>query len=240
MRLHCFAFVAVAALCTTAFGNDLLTFTQVQNEDVEAKSKSRGQAAPEVSPVGQTVPTRLPIVVGPQTRVELANAHYIARVGGGSAFSLSPTGILEFEKGAVLLAAKVKNQEVELATAKSKFTVRLDGCLMMETTSNGGCKLIGLSGRNTITLEGGGKTTLAPGKLLFVLPEKSDFGPVVHISLPMLLSTSKLVNGFSQSLERIKDLRHASFAQNYRIRGRSKALVGDTISDTNYQVIFLK
>lgn len=161
-------------------------------------------------------------------------------MGGGSAFSLGPSGILEFEQGAVLLAAKGENQEVELATAKSKFMVRLNGCLIMETTSNGGCKLICLSGRNTITLKGGKQTTLAPGKLLFVLPEKSDFGPVVHISLPTLLSTSKLVNGFPQSLERVKDLRHASFAQNYRIRGRSKALVGDTISDTNYQVIFLK
>lgn len=240
MHLICLAFIAVAALCTTAFGNDPLTFTQVQNEDGEVKTQSQVKGSPGGSPVGKAVPVRLPIVVGPQTRVEFANARYVARIGGGSGFSLSPSGVLEFQQGALLLAAKGENQQVEVATAKSRFMARLSGCFIMETTSNGGCKLIGLSGRNTIVLPGGGQTVLTPGKLLFLLPEKSEFGPVVHISLPTLLSTSKLVTGFAQPLERIQDLRHASFAQNYRIKGKSKALVGDTVSDTNYQVLFLK
>lgn len=66
MHLNRFVFIAVAALCTTAFGIDPLTFTQVQNDGGDAKSKSHGQGAPEVSPVGKTVPTSLPIVVGPE------------------------------------------------------------------------------------------------------------------------------------------------------------------------------
>ena len=232
--------VAFLGLGLTALASEPLTFTQVQNGDLGKVSKTPSKPAAEASPVGQKVPTGLPIIIGDETRIEFGNTQYTARVGGGSALSVSPGGRLEFERGSVLLAPKGPKHQLELATQKSQFSVQFTGGLIVETTSNGGGKLICLSDHCTITLNGGRAKTLAPGELLFLIPGKNDFGPLVHINLAMLSATSNLIAGFPVPFERLPELRRAAFSQNSRIRGKSKALVGDATSDTNYQVIFLK
>lgn len=237
-RTWCLFFWILTAFTFESQATDPLVFKQVYDDQLVANKKSKSMSNSPL--IGQPLPVEMPIIIGRNSRIEVANKECTARIGGASQFLLNRNNDLKLSQGAVLLVPKTSAFKISMATEKCAFSVEGVGALAIESTSNGACKIMSLSSSTTIALSGGAKKTLAPGNLLFLLPGKQEFGPIVDIDLKVLFATSTLITGFERPLERIKDIRFAAFYQNYRIKGRSNALIGDANNEKNYQVIFVK
>lgn len=213
-------------------------FTQVY-ESVE-KAGEKGQAKAPSSLIGQPVPLDSPVLIGQHSRVEFEGADYVTRIGGPAEFECTPAGGIALRKGVILVQPVSKTFKLDFRTEKSAFTVEGGGCFQIETTTNGGCKVMLFTDRSKVRTSNGEEQWMTPGNLLFLVPGKNGFGPTLDIDLGLLCATSRLVNGFQRPLSRVKDFRAAAFFQKYRIKGKSNALVGDASNERDYEVIFVK
>lgn len=219
-----------------------ITITQVYDnlEAKQFKESEKDYLTTSSALVGKPVPLNTPIIVGRQSRFEIAHPQYILRVGGASKFEIRNNNEFTFSQGVILVQPLSEAFKLAIRTERSFFSVSGLGTFIMETTSNGGCKIIGLSDRTSITLTGGEARTIIPGKLVFVVPNNDQFGADMDIDLHALYSTSNLIHGFDQPLERFKALRYAVFFQMHEIEGKSNALIGDAKDGENFDVILME
>jgi len=221
-----------------AQASDAAKFTQVYENSEKGAEKPSSKTQSEL--LGKELPTDVPIVIGQHSRVEFGKRDYLARVGGIAQFQLTSAGGIKLSRGVVLIQPVSKEFKMDFTTEKSAFSVEGAGCFQIETTTNGGCKLMLLTGISKVRIAKGNEQSLIPGNLIFLLPGKTDFGPTLDIDLGLLCSTSRLVNGFQSPLSRVKEFRAAAFFQRYRTKGKSNALIGDASNERDYQVIFVK
>jgi len=215
-----------------------LVFTQVRDSlDVARDSKGVDSQSPLI---GRAVPAKIPLLVGLRSRVELSNSRFVVRVGGGSEVQLQPDGGLRVSQGAILIQPVASDFSVNVDTQNAAFSLEGIGCSVVERTSNGGCKLMVISDAVVVVLGNGSKKKLEPGNLMFIVPQKKEFGPVLNIDLLAFRATSALINGFERPLERLKAIRSAAYRQTFRIKSRTNALIGDAKNAENYDVLFFK
>lgn len=190
--------------------------------------------------VGTAIPLNTPIILGPRSRAEFGNSHCLVRVGAGSEVEILADLSLCLSRGSVLVQPRNGKVRLELSTKKAAFSVSGTGCFVVEATSNGGCKVISLSDSIDVLAKSNASSKIAPGNLLFVVPEETGFGPRLDVDLNVFRLTSGLVNGFDMPLESLPSIKTAAFRQSFKIKGRTNALIGDAKSSKNYDVVFLK
>ena len=107
---------------------------------------------------------------------------------------------------------------------------------MAEATGNGGLKIVLVSGSAQAGTDADGAKTLRPGQLLFVLGNPTRFGDLYDLDLPLLLRTSRLVNGFARPLPNLSRMRTSALIQELNLKKRYEALVGDAPNDEKVQM----
>jgi hypothetical protein len=186
------------------------------------------------------LPLKTPIAIGVGSRIEVCNDLFVLRAGGGTTVEFLGERTLNLKNGVILLDPKGEKQEMTVKTERAEFKIGGQSCSLVETTSNGGAKVICLSGKSAVSTVAATTRSLLPGNLLFCLPDKKSFGPQLDIDLRLLQRTSLLINGFPTPSIRSKEIRAAAFYQAHKVRSKSNAIVGDAKSDNQYDVIFVK
>jgi quercetin dioxygenase-like cupin family protein len=180
------------------------TFTDiVRSVDVLA------QPAKTASPAKLNEILRAPDLVrtGASSRAELtAPDQSITRIGANTVFSFAPDRReINLEQGSALFHSP---------SGRGGGTIRSGGAsaavsgttLIVATTpvthpnDKNGFKVILLEGAGNVTLASGKSRKLKAGQMVYVLPNHSDFGPILTINLPKLVAGSALINGFSHPL----------------------------------------
>ncbi len=246
MHKHLFILLALA---TFSFGFSLLsnaatglTITQVY-DSVEAKKyeAEKKEYSTTVSPlIGKQVPVDTPIIVGRESRFEIKGNDYVMRAGGTSKFTSQLDGSFKFDQGVIIVQPLKPEFTLTILTSKLSFKAHGIGAFIMETTSNGGCKIIALSEKPCIEIPHQSPRELIPGNLIFLVPDKNDFGPTVDIDLYTLYSTSALLHGFNQSLEKIGRIRFGAFFQSNEVDAKSNAIVGDAPDTQNFNIMVVE
>lgn len=159
----------------------------------------------------------------------------LIRFGQNTAVETSPRKIR------LLQGSFLRHAEEEILFAlsgkRSHAGVRLQkGSLMAQATSNGGLKIILLSGQAQIGTHADGAKTLRPGQLLFIKGAPAKFGDLYDLDLPLLLTTSRLVNAFPRPLPRQHHLKTSALIQQLNLKRSYQALIGDTPDDRTIQI----
>ncbi len=187
-----------------------------------------------------TVETGSLVATNEKAKLELvAKGGEILRLGSKTV-ALFPSGrTLRLKTGNALLYLPADSISVSFSTPVCGAEFNGSGTLLLEVTSNGGFKAIGLSGEPRITLADGTERIVQPGNLTFVLETPSKFGPILDLDLLTLISTSNLVSGFDEPLACNADLIRSMFFQRSRIRQRTRAFVGDAKDNQGFQLLNL-
>jgi hypothetical protein len=220
-------------VCTLAFAEPLTqsTFTEiVKDVNVVAASTKAAQAAN----VNELVKAPDLVRTGPESRAELtATDQTVTRIGANTVFSFEPAGRdMNLEKGNVLFHSPAGKGGGTIRSGGAAAAV-LGTTLIVSSTGTGGFKVILLEGKGTVTLPGGGSTTLKAGQLVYVLPGQAGFGPVMTINLGKLVGGSQLVNGFSHPLSSLPLIQNAIEAQNKELKNGQLQDTGVTPENFN-------
>ena len=156
-----------------------------------------------------TFPTESIIRIGQQSVIEFRNLNHIRIFNGSSLFSLS------------------KPQSLNLETNGTNIQLSGRGTFMLESPQGRNLKIIMLEGQVLLT-SAQAKQNLQAGQLVLVQAGTPDFGQTINIDLPLLLSTSRLVNNFSSALPSQSKLISAAKVQAVRLKKRYEALIGNT------------
>ena len=110
--------------------------------------------------------------------------------------------------------------------------------ILVESTTNGGLKLMCLAGKGLIAGQGtdGGKVELFPGELVFAKPQGKGFSDKLNVNLKTLVATSALVHEFPDYEGFRKDIGRAILDQQSLIRKRFRAVVGDARTPDTFDI----
>lgn len=122
------------------------------------------------------------------------------------------------------------------------------GAWIAQATGNDGLKLICLETEGDLVAGGGlepvgenpARIRLQPGEVVFLRPGGQAFGAAVTIFLKELLATSRLINGFSHPLPRIRRLGLLAAAQSERLKRVTNAFVAGAKDDDGFQLFVPK
>ena len=156
-----------------------------------------------------TFPTESIIRIGQQSVIEFRNLNHFRVFNGSSLFYLS------------------KPQSLNLETNGTNIQLFGRGTFMLESPQGRNLKIIMLEGQALLT-SGQAKQNLQAGQLVVVQAGTPDFGQTINVDLPLLLSTSRLVNNFSSALPSQSKLISAAKVQAVRLKKRYEALIGNT------------
>jgi hypothetical protein len=189
---------AAAGLAAGAAPLDTSTFTEII-KDVKTLSGANATTAPAQLHAVLNAPDR--VRTGPLSRAELtAPDQTITRVGANTVFSFEGGNRnLDLEQGSQLFHSPKGRGGGTIKSGGAAAAV-LGTTLIVVTTPHGGFKVIFLEGKGTVTLANGHTVTLQAGQLVFVLPGGDSFSPIYSFNLAKLVSSSLLVNGFTQPL----------------------------------------
>ncbi len=144
---------------------------------------------------------------GVSSRAELtAPDQTLTRVGANTVFSFAPSGReIDLAQGSVLFhspsgrgGGTIKSGGASAAVSGTTLIVATTP--VTQPDEKNGFKVILLEGKGTVTLGNGRMRNLKAGQMVFVLPNHSDFGPLLNINLGKLVAGSALVNGFTHQL----------------------------------------
>jgi hypothetical protein len=200
-------FGILLAIAVSAIAADLResTLVQVVNEVKVAPP----QAGEKDAKVNDTVRAPDKIRTGVKSRAELKAAdNTLTRIGQNTIFSFEQSGrVLNLEKGSVLFHSPAGRGGGTIKSAGASAAV-LGTTLIVAATQDGGFKCILLEGKGAITLPNGKTQRLEAGDMVYVPAGAQDFGGVTKIDLARLVEGSQLVNGFTDLLPTIADIRN--------------------------------
>src|SRR6185437_688368 len=163
------------------------TFTElVHNVDVLAQPTKN--AAP--AKLNEVVKAPDLVRTGVGSRAELtAPDQTLTRVGANTVFSFAPSGReINLEQGSVLFhspsgrgGGTIKSGGASAAVSGTTLIVATTP--VTHTNEQNGFKVILLEGSGRVTLGNGRHRNLKAGQMIFVLPNHSDFGPLLTINL---------------------------------------------------------
>ena len=185
------------------------TLTQGTFTDIVRTVEVLDQPTKNASPATLNELVKAPNLVrtGVGSRAELtAPDQTLTRIGANTVFSFAPSGReINLEQGSVLFHSP---------SGRGGGTIRSGGAsaavsgttLIVATTpvknpgDKNGFKVILLEGSGRVTLATGRYRILKAGQMIYVLPNQTDFGPLLTINLSRLVSGSALVHGFNHPL----------------------------------------
>ena len=108
--------------------------------------------------------------------------------------------------------------------------------IILETTGNGGFKLIPLEAKGYFSTAKDGKKEARAGQLLFVVDNPSDFGDAYDIDLMLMLRSSLLINSFPDPLPTFERIGLAIYSQELKLKGKYDALIGNAPTKDKVQL----
>ena len=148
------------------------------------------------------------VKTGANSRIALeAGDETIVRAGSNANFSMeSNSRQINLQKGSLLVYAPHEGGVGIVRTADGKSVITGGGTVLLDTTSNGGLKLMVLEGRSHVKLQTGIKQSLEAGQMTYVVPTAKRFPGAIDFDLNRLVVKSNLVRGFKQALPSESDI----------------------------------
>ena len=177
--------------------------------------------------------------LGPGSRMELSGSHgEVVRLGQNTVFTLLHDRQVRLSRGALLLYLPPSDMPFRIRGHATDFHLSQSGAVVLEVVSNGGMKLVSLSGN--LTLHAGEQhLALQPGRLYFLPPGHPRIGRNLLIDLSLFLRTSALTQVFPGQLPVDREIRKAAFMQAVSISKRSSLLVGDATSEDQFDLLLI-
>ncbi len=163
----------------------------------------------------------------------------ISRVVGPAGFLQSDSSKIEAYSGIYLFSAKERPSNLIIEYPLGELTIEPSTpfAFILEITTNGGCKIIGLLGELNFNMADKTSVRVAPGELVFAMDD--DFSRKMNVELSTLMATSSLFTDFEEPPELFKKMRQQALIQALRTKRHYRALVGDskTLEDFEVQVL---
>ncbi len=182
------------------------------------------------------------ITVFPKSGIEFipnGDQKLISRVVGPAGFLQSDSSKIEAYSGIYLFSAKERSANLIIEYPLGELTIEASVpiAFILEITTNGGCKIIGLLGELNFYMADKTSVTVAPGELVFAMDD--DFSRKMNVELSTLMATSSLFTDFEEPPELFKKMRQQALIQALRTKRHYRALVGDakTLEDFEVQVL---
>ncbi|MDB6024145.1 MAG: iron dicitrate transport regulator FecR [Verrucomicrobiales bacterium] len=213
-------------------------FTQIVNDVKVVSAADKSQKSANVNEM-----FKLPDMIrtGPSSRAELvAEDKTITRVGANTIFSFNAaTRTVDLEKGTLLFHAP-KGKGGGIIKSGSAVAAVLGTTIMVGATPDGGFKVVVLEGTAKVKLNNGQTEILKAGQMVFVLPNEK-LSPVITFRLDLLVTASKLIQGFDTPLPS-SDLINLAIDEQKHLIDRGVASdtgleVGDIATITGVQVV---
>ena len=231
----CFLFVLPSQLCAEGSILDWHV-TELIGQAFLKDRPDRSQ--PSELKISSPIPSPDPVLIiaAKESFLEITNAQGdFLRLGRATVAEFSGSKI-RLRQGSLLRHCE-KETLFALSGKHADAGIRLQrGAIMAETTGNGGLKIVHVSGSAQAGTDADGAKTLRPGQLLFVLGNPTRFGDLYDLDLPLLLRTSRLVNGFARPLPNLSRMRTSALIQELNLKKRYEALVGDAPDDEKVQM----
>jgi hypothetical protein len=182
------------------------------------------------------------ITVFPKSGIEFipnGGQKLISRVVGPAGFLQSDSSKIEVYSGIYLFSAKERPSNLIIEYPLGELTIEPSTpfAFILEITTNGGCKIIGLLGELNFNIADKTSVRVAPGELVFAMND--DFSRKMTVELSTLMATSSLFTDFEEPPELFKKMRQQALIQALRTKRHYRALVGDakTLDDFEVQVL---
>jgi hypothetical protein len=181
---------------------------------------------------GDPFPADLSCFARKGSKLELIGQGKTLRFGDATAFTLRSDGPLQLHQGSVLIYSRRPDIRIQVDGPSVTAVVSGEGVVMLEITTNGGFKLVGLIGAMQVEERSpsgaaGSPTALEPGELVFLKPLGNGFGDKLNVRLRRLCSTSRLVRGYGNPTHLRNHLLAAVEWQDRRIVRSYGLVVGD-------------
>ena len=178
------------------------------------------------------------IATNEKAKLELSSSQgETLRLGSKTVAVFQADRSLRLKAGSALLHLPENSSPISFSSPICLAKFSGSGALLLEVTSNGGFKAIGLTGEPKILLADETERIVKPGNLTFLLENPAKFGPVLDIDLLTLISTSNLISGFEEPLACNDHLIRSMLLQRSRIRQRTRAFVGDAKDNQGFQLL---
>jgi hypothetical protein len=186
--------------------------------------------------VGQTLESGVVLVTGENARVTLKNGSMgsvvLARL---SALQIKENQRLYLARGSGLWDLRHAESSMELEGKLAAVSVSR-GTFLLEATAVGGLKIINLGKRMKVRAGGAPTVPLRAGELVFARTGDEPFSRVIPIYLKELLSTSKLVDVYSEDDNWRSSVDAYAQLQYENLTGLSEAFVGDAVTDGDVEL----
>jgi len=182
------------------------------------------------------------LTIHPHAGLEIRAKHtdLVLRTIGPSGFFLEPANSLYISSGVYFIAGgKVEPNplSIEFPLGKLKVSSKERFAFFLEVTTNGGCKLIGLTGEPQLILIQEEFQELLPGELIFITAD--GFSRKMNIELSMFTASSSLMTAFEEPPSFAKKLRQNALIQAIRTKKHFRVLVGDAKNEKDFEIKIL-
>ncbi len=183
------------------------------------------------------LPRDMRVFTRDRSGVEALTPGYSLRFGENTVFAAGAENI-QMHKGALLVRIIGSKQDGLLVEGpEAALNVRQKGTLLMEVATNGGFKVIGLTGQPIVSIstDDPGRP-LHPGELLFLKPLDAGWSDPVYVNLTKLVTSSFLLRGFSNAPSFQDEIVQVVRSQTELITKTFRAEVGDARGADNFDI----
>ena len=185
--------------------------------------------------VNSTILPKHVVCTGRGSRTELREGDAIIRFGSNTVAQQKSKSTYWIHSGSLLFCS-TKPTIVTFSSLESSATFHGRGTIILETTGNGGFKLIPLEVQGHYVTEQGGKKKARAAQLMFVIDKPSKYGDAYDIDLMLMLRSSRLLGMFPDPLPTFERIGLAIYSQELRLKGKYNALIGDAPNKDTVQL----
>jgi hypothetical protein len=185
--------------------------------------------------INSTIAINQVVCTGRNSRTQIHNGSTILRLGANTVFKQEEIGSYWIHSGSLLFCSTVPTT-VLFSSLQSSATFEGRGTIIIETTGNGGFKLIPLEAKGHFNTAKDGKKEAKAGQLLFVVDNPSNFGDAYDIDLMLMLRSSLLINFFPDPLPTFERIGLAIYSQELKLKGKYDALIGNAPTKDKVQL----
>ena len=192
---------------------------------------------PSILETNQTISDLPPyaLVTVKDAFLEVKRGSTLLRLGRATALEFQLDGAYFFIKGSALFSSRVQKQWV-IKSNDTNFQFSAQGTWLMETTPLG-FKVITLEGELLPSSnEEVSQDPILPGELALITGQEGLVSQSLKVELPVLLSTSRLINVFPSALPSQSRLISAAQVQSLRTKARYNAFIGGVSEDSKLRI----
>ena len=179
------------------------------------------------------------LLVSTQSYLEIAGTkNFRLRIGQSSVLEFLSSMDFNLLKGSFLICQN-NTSNWTVSTSKTSIEISGQGTWMIEKTKYEELKFILLEGDGTLEMNGT-SIQLQAGNMTLSQSSENGFSKLLDIELPLILSTSRLINKFESPLPSRAKLISAARVQSMRLKRRYQALVGGTNENNELRLWAIK